>query len=130
MELMCGMLMMPRLVLHYLNYELQNWFDSLLHIGADYGCHPERTMCVVVVNDSYLPLAHDLIAMMFVFLPVIGCWVASLEIQIVLPLFLLSVLLIGLPLFGLDQCDSTPIGLFCFYSVYPAQMDLLTVGCS
>ena len=71
-----------------------------------------------------------LIAMVFVLLPVIGCWVASLEIQMVLPLFLLSVLLIGLPLFGLDQCDSTPIGLFCFYSVYPAQMDLLTAGCS
>lgn len=71
-----------------------------------------------------------LIAMVFELLPVIGCWVASLEIQMVLPLFLLSVLFIGLPLFGLDQWDSTPIGLFCFYSVNPAQMDLLTAGCS
>ena len=34
--------------------ELQNRFDFLMHIGADYGCHPEPTKCVVVVNDSYL----------------------------------------------------------------------------
>ena len=39
--------------------DLQNWFDSLLHIGPDYGYHPEPTKCVVVVNDSYLPLARD-----------------------------------------------------------------------
>ena len=77
--------------------ELQNWFDSLLHIGPDYGYHPEPTKCIVVVNDSYLPLAYDIFDSYGVCVST-SSWVASLEIQMVLPLFLLSVLLIALPL--------------------------------
>ena len=58
MVVMCGMLTMPRLVLHYMTKKI--WFSKLLSIGPSYGYYPEPKKCALVVSSDHLTNAREL----------------------------------------------------------------------